>query len=375
MTYKKAPLDPILLGTFYSKLEQIFWISKNYLFHAYCLHKYYKLSVESNINQTDLEHLRRACVLAALSILPDSRHDMLVPAMTPKDRENLKLAQTLGFDCLPKRSSLFDLLIAEKLIDKNDKTSLYYLLELEFDPSGLSKKVYPMIESLKLDELLSKYSVPITNAVISCVAHQCSRLYENIKISSFERFLPNNMKFDEVESVLMENVQVHQLSIKVDHVNGVIFFKDSRMDSYQMRSQLTDLSKGLAQVFEKIFPILEGEQNHHKRKEQRRLDIYERVRSGLLHERNDVFNKMDLIEQRKRTAEDNKIVENRMVEHRKKEIESKRQEDERERLKKLNEQRERDRQAREERDLREKYHQKQLEDIAKSEKEMQQKQA
>ena len=56
------------------------------------------------------------------------------------EKANLDLAKILKFK-LPRRDLLFSSLIAKGLIDTTDKSSLYYLLEKDFDPLNLGKRV------------------------------------------------------------------------------------------------------------------------------------------------------------------------------------------------------------------------------------------
>jgi translation initiation factor 3 subunit A len=52
---KKA--QPNLLAAYYKKLAQIFWISNNFLFHAYAIRSYYNIMRGAKLNQDDAELL------------------------------------------------------------------------------------------------------------------------------------------------------------------------------------------------------------------------------------------------------------------------------------------------------------------------------
>jgi len=68
---KKAPKQQ-LMATYYSRLTQIFAVSKNHMYHAYAWLKLFNFSTKYNKNMTpsDLQLMASSVLLATLSILP-----------------------------------------------------------------------------------------------------------------------------------------------------------------------------------------------------------------------------------------------------------------------------------------------------------------
>jgi translation initiation factor 3 subunit A len=48
MAVSKKPPKPQVMANYYQKLVHLFWISQNYLFHAYALYKFYSLTKANN---------------------------------------------------------------------------------------------------------------------------------------------------------------------------------------------------------------------------------------------------------------------------------------------------------------------------------------
>jgi translation initiation factor 3 subunit A len=74
----KKPPKSRVMANYYDKLIKIFWVSENYLFHAYAWLKYYVLSDAYNSKMTAEERRDMAShvVLAALAI-PDLKVGVL----------------------------------------------------------------------------------------------------------------------------------------------------------------------------------------------------------------------------------------------------------------------------------------------------------
>jgi hypothetical protein len=61
-----------LMATYYEKLAQIFWVSSNYLFHAYAYYRYYSLcrTFKKSLTQGEIAPMASKLLLATLAIPP-----------------------------------------------------------------------------------------------------------------------------------------------------------------------------------------------------------------------------------------------------------------------------------------------------------------
>ena len=64
MAMTNKPPKAQLMATYYEKLSQIFWVSKNYLFHAYAWYRFFSLSEKQNKALTEEEKAATAHILA-----------------------------------------------------------------------------------------------------------------------------------------------------------------------------------------------------------------------------------------------------------------------------------------------------------------------
>ena len=129
MHIQKKPPKSKVMATYYEKLIKIFWVSENYLFHAYAWFKYYTLCESFNKNLTDAEKCEMASsvVLAALAIPSlgddaDNAADMAEKAIDESTAsaallKNQHMAGLLGFNTNPSRSGLMNDLNARRLLE------------------------------------------------------------------------------------------------------------------------------------------------------------------------------------------------------------------------------------------------------------------
>eukprot|EP01083_Nonionella_stella_P201053 735747_1 len=347
MELAKRPLDASLMLRYYSKLAEIYAVAGNFLFHAYCVHKHWKLAVKSEQTTEVVAELATACVLSALSIPREGRGSENSMAMSDVDRANLQRAKLLGLEGVPRRSNLLVKLADEGLLDLKKKGTFYDLLENQFDPLFLGEKATELINALSGPHAL--YADSLTRAFVLRALEQLTRVYTRMDLSRLARALPCDVDFETVERMIMENAAAGgAVNVRIDHVTGTILFEDEEMESARMRNQLTELAKRINGVYDLVCPHLEGEQNYRQRMEQTRQEIYKCVRKGLTPERAEVFKRMKLIESRKQKDERNRLELRKQESDQKKKSEQQRVEEERIRLQRLAEKRSRERDEKEE---------------------------
>lgn len=101
---KKTP-KPSLMVVYYAKQSEIFWISSNHIYHAYCWLKLFSLqkSFNKNLSQKDLQLIASSVVLAALSVPPfDQSYGASHMELENEKERRLRVASLIAFDVEPK---------------------------------------------------------------------------------------------------------------------------------------------------------------------------------------------------------------------------------------------------------------------------------
>lgn len=136
MTLALKPLTPQMMATYFKNLARIFWVSNNYLFHAFAWFKYFTISRANLKDKPEFRvylhpslffflfyfvstfalttyRMASSVILAALSIpLPDPKPtDEQYFEYDLQKEKNLRMGTLLGFTVIPKREFLLQDLV------------------------------------------------------------------------------------------------------------------------------------------------------------------------------------------------------------------------------------------------------------------------
>lgn len=360
-----------LMASYYEKLTTLFWVSENYLFHAYAWFKYYALRKEYNrgMSEETTRMLASAVLLAALCIpsLPqqagfknnEKQHGI---ASTIEDdivkQKMARMSTLLGFHTRnPTREALLTEIRSKDLLGQVPEylRKLYFLFEENSDPLIMVEQAQPLLEHLKKeigntiesgdtsddveDTTLGRYVKPLTSVLLLKLIVNLSKAYHTVSIDFLKSLTAGlEMSFEQVEKSLVLFTQTKALSVRIDHRAGCLRFGDTQLESIMMRSQLTNLSKQLEAISHELRPKDNSEII------ERRAAMYSEIRDSLASEHSRIIERKNLIEQRKELEERVAQEKQRQEERRKAEEEAERRKEEELRIKREHQQREREKQ-------------------------------
>mmetsp|Transcript_7901 Transcript_7901/g.19412 ORF Transcript_7901/g.19412 Transcript_7901/m.19412 type:complete len:974 (-) Transcript_7901:154-3075(-) len=275
-----APPKAKLMAKYYEQLIELFWVSENYLFHAFAWYKYYVLCKEYNKSMSEETKAQQASavLLAALCIpsLPTKSDDAgASSSVSPSEgrfgesgmKEKMgRMATLLGFATSnPTRASLLEEINSQGIFKQvpDYLQQLYFLLEQGSDPLVLVESGKPLleqIETLQTDAegaiVLSRYIQPLQSVLLLKLLWNLSSAYYTVKIQFLKDLADGlGMTFENVEKAIVLFTQTHKgLSVLIDHRAGCLRFGDVQMESDAMRSQLTVLGQQLETVCAALAP-------------------------------------------------------------------------------------------------------------------------
>lgn len=309
-----------LMATYYERLTTLFWVSENYLFHAFAWYKYYTLCREYNRGMSDeMKRMQASAVLlAALCIpqLPSERKPSKIGSTLQEDILKQKMGRMstlLGFATRnPTRENLLAEIRSKNLLDQVPQylRDLYVLLESNADPLIMVEQARPLLEQLKSevgetvvqsesddanDSSLGRYVQPLTRVLLLKLVVNLSTAYHTVSMDHLKRLTSGlDMSFEQVEKSIVVLTQTKTLSVRIDHRAGCLRFGDVDLESEHMRSQLTVLAKQLQAIERKIVPPVPSN---------RKAEVFAAVRANVDQEHARIVERKNLIEKRKEEAE------------------------------------------------------------------------
>ncbi|KAL2853147.1 hypothetical protein BJX68DRAFT_265371 [Aspergillus pseudodeflectus] len=248
LSLSKRPAKNVMMANYYEKLARIFLVSENYLFHAAAWSRYYNLLRQSAVtlaaNQgnkkehpsvTEAEMTKTASfvLLSALSIpvISTSRsRGALIDVDEVRKNKNTRLTNLLGMAQGPTRAVLFRDALNKGLLKRArpEIRDLYNILEVDFHPLSICKKVTPILKQIGADPDMEKYVVPLQQVILTRLFQQLSQVYESVEL----KFVYELAQFPDpfqitpamIEKFIMNGCKKGDLAIRVDHISGVLTF-------------------------------------------------------------------------------------------------------------------------------------------------------
>ena len=331
-----------VMAAYYEKLTTLFWVSENYLFHAFAWYKFYSLCKECNRGMTEEQKTYQASsvLLAALCIptvadnssgasddgavkIKSSVHDDIA-----KDK-TARMASLLGFHTRnPTRQALLSELRAKNIMADVPAylRDLYKLLEENSNPLTLVENVKPLLDRLRTetegDASLSAYVKPITSVLVLKLMHALSASYHSISLDHIKSLTSGlGVSFTEVEKAIIVSAtskSTAPLRVRIDHRGNCLRFGDAggyaAFESDSMRTQLTNVAKQLSKVCTVIDP---PDLNAIAME---RKALYEDVRASVGKEHEDMLARKEHIESKKEKTE--RLAQEKLKEMERKKLEA-----------------------------------------------------
>ncbi|KAH8726863.1 eukaryotic translation initiation factor 3 110 kDa subunit [Phaeosphaeriaceae sp. PMI808] len=348
LSLSKRPAKNIMMANYFEKLTRIFLVSENYLFHAAAWSRYYNLLRQSAaavtsgsstkkdnpaVTEADMTKAASFVVLSALSIpvISTSRsRGALVDVDEARKNKNSRLTNLLGMSQAPTRAILFKDALSKGLLKRvrPEIRDLYNILEVDFHPLSICKKISPILAQIGADEEMAKYVGPLQQVILTRLFQQLSQVYDSVEI----KFVLELAQFPEpfhvdsgtIEKFIMNGCKKGDLAIRTDHATGILTFDSDVFSSAKamhpgsgagsaemetrsvqrlqstpaeiVRSQLTRLAKSLFVTCQYVDPSFNADR--HRAKDA----ALARAKEGAEKEHQEILTRRDIITQKKEAA-------------------------------------------------------------------------
>ena len=248
LSLSKRPAKNIMMANYYEKLTRIFLVSENYLFHAAAWSRYYNLLRQSSnvvlagqslkkdnpaVTEADMSRAASFVLLSALSIpvISTSRsRGALIDVDEARKNKNNRLTNLLGMSQAPTRAVLFKDAMSKGLLKraKPEIRDLYQILEVDFHPLSICKKISPILTQIGSDPEMGKYVMPLQQVILTRLFQQLSQVYESVELTFVYELAqfpdPFQVTSGTIEKFIMNGCKKGDLAIRIDHASGILTF-------------------------------------------------------------------------------------------------------------------------------------------------------
>ncbi|XP_044724273.1 PCI domain-containing protein [Hirsutella rhossiliensis] len=255
LNLSKRPPKNIMMANYYEKLTRIFLVGENYLFHAAAWSRYYTLLRQSAAlvgsgqgkksdnppaSDADLQKAASFVLLSALAIpvISTTRsRGAMVDFDEAKKNKNSRLTHLLSMSQAPTRARLFRDALSKSLLQRArpEIRELYNILEVDFHPLSICKKISPILTKIGADAEMERYIVPLQQVILTRLFQQLSQVYETVDLSFVEDLaqFPESYQVTRgtIEKFIMNGNKKGDLAIRMDHGTGVLSFDNDVFSS------------------------------------------------------------------------------------------------------------------------------------------------
>jgi translation initiation factor 3 subunit A len=348
LSLSKRPAKNVMMANYFEKLTRIFLVSENYLFHAAAWSRYYNLLRQSAaavasgqspkkdnpaVTEADMTKAASYVVLSALAIpvISTSRsRGALVDVDEARKNKNSRLTNLLGMSQAPTRAILFKDALSKGLLKRvrPEIRDLYNILEVDFHPLSICKKISPILAQIGADEGMEKYVGPLQQVILTRLFQQLSQVYDSVEIKFVLELAqfpePFHVSSGTIEKFIMNGCKKGDLAIRTDHATGILTFDSDVFSSAKamhpgsgagsaetetrsvqrlqstpaeiVRSQLTRLAKSLFVTCQYVDPSFNADR--HRAKDA----ALARAKEGAEKEHQEILTRRDIISQKKEAA-------------------------------------------------------------------------
>lgn len=320
LTLSKRPPKPSMMANYYEKMTKIFLVSENYLFHAAAWNRYFQLGMQHKAgNDQDLVKAANFVLLSALAIpvISTSRSKGVFVQVDDAKHKSNRLASLLTMGKTPMRSTLLKDALSKPILDIVSPRikELFRILEVQFHPLSICKKISPIINEIAKDPETAQYIKPLRQVILTRLFQQLSQVYETVQLDfviSLACFpAPFELSSADIEKFIMRACKKTELTIRIDHSTSVLTFESDVFSSSKslesvrlqatpaeiVRSRLSSVAKALQSSISVM------DVSYKEQKAAVKQAAFQRAVEGADAEHEEAICRRSIIERRKELAE------------------------------------------------------------------------
>jgi len=359
----KCKPRPFMLAQYYEALQQIFWKSENYLFHAFAMLKYYLLCKQNrrNFPKAEEQQLASQLLLGCLCVPFESENPRVLENDTNLQEKHKRLARLLGSGGVPTRASIKAEISVRRLSENAFPIAkeLYDMCEGGVTPLSLSEAARPVIEEISTtnEGKLADYCESLKRTVFLSMLTKLSTVYSTMRMDSFKK-MADILPWNDVEKCMTAASKGGIVHLRINYADRTIVFGAEDFTVSEMRQSLMSVANSVVSVERGLFAKERSAESDEARK-----NIFEDMEERFNDEVSEIIHRRHVIEDRKQIHEKKRAEEDATEKERLKEEQQKEDEKEKDRLKEEKARRDAERAERREKERELEKNKKALDDI------------
>merc|ERR1712137_431941 len=310
------PPTPPRLAKYYERLAQLFWLSHNYVFHAYAWLKFHLVSAKHNrsLSKEDVQRNATIVLLAALSAPMEESSSHLARnhqdyfELQFEKEKNSRFSSLLGRDSHLRRDDLVRELLVHDIPSSvlPEYQQVYQLAEEKYHPLTLCQSLEQVFKSVQSVTVFARYTALFTKACFTRQLQQLSRAFQVMKLDRVYQLAPSSTPH-QIEKLIVKCTNNGLVAARINHSQGTLSFLNSSVNDESVKDHLAIVADRLREAARRVQPMSD------EKRAERRIEFFSQVPNRAAEEYNSNPTRFDIIEDEKEKKEIIERLEGRLA--------------------------------------------------------------
>lgn len=227
MKVRKGPVKNQMRCAYFERLALIFKKSNYWHYHSYAFYNYYSVYItKSKLGAAEKMRMADKLILSVLCIPPST-----LESNQSKESQQKIASMMISSNKIPEKRELEEMMVSRGVVENASPTvkQLWYFMFLDFDLSSLSKGM-ELLQAISREQDYKEVIDLLEDILIYKQLISVAEVYQRIKYDSLISIFKPLSK-DKIERVLLECHHRKVIDFVLDEKQGIIIFEDQLQET------------------------------------------------------------------------------------------------------------------------------------------------